>query len=136
MGSLDGAELRAALKNCITGERKTVVTKMPKFSVGSSLELEDALNKMGVTDAFDPDKADFSGLSNTGSYLNLSGVLHKTFITVAEKGTEAVAATRAVITSNSDDQREEVTLDRPFVYVIFDTESFVPVFIGALRDVK
>ena len=135
MGSLDGAELRTALEKCIKiDENKTVATKMPKFSSGSSFELEEVLKKMGITEAFDRDKADFSGFSNTGSYL--SGVLHKTFITVAEKGTEAVAATRAVIASNSDDQPKEVTLDRPFVYMIFDTEDFIPIFIGALRDVK
>ena len=136
MDFLKGEDLRELLKNF---ESATVYAKLPKFESGSDIELSDALKSMGMTDAFDPDLADLSGIGTYDGWgLFVSRVIHKTFISVNEIGTTAGAATAVELVPGSAQPQnpKTVTLDRPFVYMIFDTETFVPVFIGALRDVK
>lgn len=110
--------------------------RLPKFDFGCSFELKDALERMGVTDAF-CEKADFNkmGTSKDG-YIYLSRVIHKTHIALTEKGTKAGAATIAEMKAGSA-MIEEVKLlyfDRPFIYAIVENESGLPVFFGAVTD--
>ena len=88
---------------------------------------------MGMTDAFLLEKADFSGISET-TPLYLGEVIHKTFIEVGEKGTRAGAVTAPTGKGASPQPDLEVVLDRPFVYILFDTTTNIPLFIGALND--
>ena len=87
--------------------------------------------------AFGP-SADFSGLgTSTGGNISITRVLHKTFISVAEQGTRAGAATVVEMNDGCAPEFEEpkyVTLDRPFVYMLIDRETNVPFFIGTLTD--
>ena len=71
---------------------------MPKFKFESGVEdLKDILmNDFKVLDVFDPAKADLSGISTTGN-LFVSSIIHKSFISVDENGTEAAAATGIVM---------------------------------------
>ncbi len=107
-----------------------VTLSMPKFKYESSTSLGDILKKMGMSDAFDPTKADLSGMDGTRS-LFISDVLHKAYVSVDEKGTEAAAAT-AVVVGTTAMPTEVVTLkiDRPFIFLIQDVQSGSILFMG------
>ena len=73
-------------------ERQSVQLALPKFRFRTQADLIDTLAALGLTDLFDPDRADLSAMT-AAEKLYLSGVLHEAFIDVNEKGTEAAAAT-------------------------------------------
>ena len=116
----------------------TVNTAMPKFESEYSIELKDVLSDVGMSDAFNPDEANFSKLGSSPlGNLYISRVLHKAFISVDEKGTKAGAATLIEVgpTSAPFTPSKTVILDRPFVYMIIDCETNVPIFIGTVLDI-
>ncbi|MGN0499395.1 MAG: serpin family protein [Acutalibacteraceae bacterium] len=116
----------------------TVDTKLPKFSLDFELILNDALNGMGIKTAFDADNADFSNMAECANgNIFIGNVLHKTHITVDEQGTKAAAATDVEMkaTGAFADEIKSVELDRPFVYMIIDNSSNLPLFIGAVRNI-
>lgn len=136
LDSLNGSQLHELLQN----PREAVVkSSLPKFETGYSAELSDALKTLGITDAFDPEKADFSrlGSSDEGN-LYISQVRHKTAITVAEEGTKAAAATIVEMMAGAAFRPDLkfVILDRPFVYMVVDCREQVPVFIGTVMDMS
>ena len=88
---------------------------LPKFTTTSRFDLGKALQQLGMTDAFDPDKADFSGLT-AKEKLAISKVIHKAFVQVDEEGTKAAAATAVVIAKPSPPPAS-FTADHPFVFV-------------------
>lgn len=135
---LTGERLVSILENRWTGE---VHVRMPKFGFDYSVSLVDALEAMGMTDAFDPENANFSRLGTVppGYNLRIGDVKHKTRIDVTETGTRAGAATVVEIYPESampPDEVREVVLDRPFVFMIMDMETNVPLFIGALTSAE
>ena len=73
-----------------------MVLTMPKFSFDSSFSLKSALSALGMPIAFDPNKADFSGITGNTD-LHISDVVHKAFVAVDEEGTEAAAATGVMV---------------------------------------
>lgn len=112
---------------------------IPKFKSEYSVELNDTLKNMGMTDAFDPEKADFSGIgtSDRGN-LYIDMVLHKTYIEVDEQGTKAGAATVVGIAEYASLETpvvKTVHLDRPFVYAIIDNETQMPIFLGVSETI-
>lgn len=135
--SLTARELHGALT---TPREITVHAGLPKFETGYDVELSEVLMAMGMTDAFDYRVADFSGMGHTDDETNLciGRVLHKTAITVAEEGTEAGAATIVeMLAEGAAEEPEEsrtVILNRPFLYMIIDTETSQPVFLGTMGD--
>ena len=137
IASLDGESLNALLAN---PQYATIHTSIPKFETEYKVEMSDILKSMGMTEAFDMYNADFEGLgTSTDGNIYISRVLHKTFISVGEKGTKAGAAT---IVENKDGaaaeptEPKEVYLDRPFVYMLVDCENNIPFFIGTMMDVN
>ena len=135
VSSLDGAKLHELLSS---QESTKVITGLPKFETESSITLNEALQAMGIVDGFDQTKADFSllGHSDAGNIF-ISQVLHKTFISVDEKGTKAGAATVVMMAEGAMlEEPKEVILDRPFVYMLIDTEQNIPIFIGTMTDVS
>jgi serpin B len=110
---------------------------MPKFKFDYEIPMNNALKALGIPDAFDRDKADFSqlGVSPLGN-LWIGLVLHKTFISVDELGTKAGAVTSvSIMAPTSMEVGEEpkiVRLDRPFVYAILDNATNLPIFIGTV----
>ena len=137
IASLDGESLNALLAN---PQYATVRTSIPKFETEYKVEMSEILKSMGMTEAFDMYNADFEGLgTSTDGNIYISRVLHKTFISVGEKGTKAGAAT---IVENKDGaaaeptEPKEVYLDRPFVYMLVDCENNIPFFIGTMMDVN
>lgn len=135
--TLTGEHLQALLAQ---PEEVKVYARIPKFEAEYDTELSEVLTAMGMEDAFDDEKADFSGLgtSEKGN-ICISRVLHKTFISVAEQGTKAGASTvveMVMATGAPVEDSRYVTLDRPFVYMILDRETNLPLFIGTLMDVQ
>lgn len=132
---LDKDSLRDLLENKSDEEVKVT---MPKFSVEYSSLLNDSLKQMGIVDAFDEENADFTALgkSEVGN-IYISRVIHKTKIDVDEKGTKAGAVTAVKMETKSImlEEPKEVILNRPFFYMIIDTEQNLPLFMGSLMDV-
>lgn len=135
--SLDGALLRETLTK---PQEIKVYAAMPKFETAFDAELKDVLTGLGMTDAFDSRIANFSRMGSTtdGTNLCIGRVIHKTKITVAEEGTKAAASTlvemRAEGAAEVQEETRTVTLNRPFLYMIVDTEHMTPVFMGTLSD--
>lgn len=113
-----------------------VDVRMPKFTMEYDAELSGTLQAMGITDAFDPDAADFSKMGSADDRIYISRVLHKTCITVNETGTEAAAATAVEIMTKAmrPMRNKSVILDRPFIYMIVDLETNIPIFLGVMNE--
>jgi serpin B len=107
--------------------------RMPKFKYESEFELKDTLSQLGMPEAFDPNYADFSGM-NGNRELYIQEGYHKGFISVDEKGTEAAAATAVVITLSSAETPLNVTIDRPFIYLIRDIKTNAILFMGRVMN--
>lgn len=108
--------------------------RMPKFQFESAFSLSDVLKELGMTNAFDRNKADFSGMTGKKD-LFISEVIHKAFVAVDEEGTEAAAAT-AVIMETTGAAMYDMTLviDHPFIFLIRDLESGQILFIGRVLN--
>lgn len=132
VASLSGDKLMKIFSSAKRGNEVNV--KMPKFRAEYSTQLIDTLKKMGVKDAFDSKTADFSSLiENRDAYI--STVVHKTFIEVDENGTRAAASTLVGADTMSLMEPYSVFLNRPFVYMIVDTETNLPLFIGVQTEI-
>lgn len=110
---------------------------MPKFEFEFSTGLAEPLQALGMTDAFDELRADFSGMmgDDPPGPLYISNVLHKAFIAVDEDGTEAAAATVVIMTEAMAIEPEEpivVRIDRPFIFAIRDTRTGTVLFLGSV----
>ncbi|MBS3808373.1 MAG: serpin family protein [Bacteroidales bacterium] len=108
---------------------------LPKFKFEFSDLLNEPLKKMGMSVAFDQYNADFSGI-NPLVQLYISRVLHKTFIEVDEKGTEAAAVTAveiARLTASGGSAPLTVTFDRPFLFAIREVSTGTIMFLGKLE---
>ena len=137
IASLDGEHLNDLLTNA---KSAFVNTSIPKFETEYDVEMSAVLSGMGMPDAFSGSTADFSKLGHsTAGNIFINRVLHKTFISVDERGTKAGAAT--VVEMNDEcaliiEDPKQVFLDRPFVYMLIDCETNLPFFIGTMMDVE
>jgi serpin B len=104
---------------------------LPQFSFSTDFDLKERLTAMGMSDAFDLDRADFSGMTG-GRDLYIDTVLHKAFVVVDEKGTEAAAATAVGMTESGPDVT--LTINRPFIFIIRDLPSGQILFIGRVLN--
>ena len=113
--------------------RHKVSVFLPRFQMTSQFGLKDALVAMGMRLPFEPGRADFSGMS-TADELFLSAVVHKAYVEVSEEGTEAAAATGAVVgvTSLPFGELTPPTFraDHPFAFAVRDNASGSLLFLG------
>jgi serpin B len=112
---------------------------LPKYTFTFERSCADTLKAMGIENAFDAGRADFSGMAGKPGDLVLSAVLHKAFIEVAEEGTEAAAATAGVMALTAFMPPNPPTLfraDHPFVFLIRERESGCILFMGAVAQPK
>jgi len=110
-----------------------VTLTMPRFEFDSEFSLKDTLAGMGMPIAFSGD-ADFSGMTGNQE-LSISDVVHKAFVAVDEAGTEAAAATSVIIKLTAvPEPPVEVTIDRPFIFLIRDIETGAILFIGRVMN--
>jgi serpin B len=107
----------------------TIVLTMPKFEFGSKVpNMKEILEKkFAVMDVFDSQSADLSGI-NGGRDLFVSSIIHQSFISVDEKRTEAAAATSVKVAYRMGPLR--VTIDHPFLFLIYDHKNKVVLFLG------
>ena len=114
-------------------QREQIALTMPKFEFDSSFGLVKTLAEMGMPIAFTTG-ADFSGM--TGNHdLYIGDVIHKAFVSVDESGTEAAAATAVVMEMTAMPQPPlEVSIDRPFFFLIRDIETGTALFVGRVLD--
>ena len=122
------------ISDIISGLQPTeVALTMPKFEFDSEFSLKDTFTEMGMPIAFSS-SADFSGMTGNRE-LFISDVVHKAFVAVDEAGTEAAAATAVIMKLTAvPEPPVEVTLDRPFIFLIRDIETGTILFIGRLVD--
>lgn len=114
-----------------------VMVSMPKFQVEYDVELSNVLKEIGMTDAFNAELADFSGIGHSAmGKIFISRVLHKTFMSVDAQGTRAGAATivEAPAAGAFEPDFYVIDLNRPFIYMLIDTETNLPLFVGAMTD--
>ncbi len=133
--SLTPEYIESALNNV---QNKGGYAVLPKFSYEYELSMNGVLKSLGMPTAFDAYKADFTDMAtSTRGNIYIGDVLHKTFIQVDELGTKAGAVTKVEMWDECAPMYAwELTLDRPFVYMIIDCESNLPIFIGTLTDIK
>ncbi|HNQ67207.1 MAG TPA: serpin family protein [Bacteroidales bacterium] len=112
-----------------------ILLTMPKFQFEFENDLIPMLSELGMTDLFNPNMADLSGINGTGG-LFVSKVKHKTYIDVTEKGTEAAAVTAVEVslTSGVPDGPVYFTCDRPFVFIIRERSTEVILFTGVVKN--
>lgn len=119
-------------------QKVRVYAALPKYEGGNEVELSQALSALGIVDAFSPEQADFTPLARSDrGNLFISRVLHRTYIAVDERGTKAGAATAVEIWPGSapiEAEPKTVRLDRPFVYLILDRKTNLPIFLGTMMD--
>ena len=130
VAGLDAAALLQAMQNASNGSASVT---MPKFSYDYKLEMSQCLKQLGMPTAFEV-YADFSGIC-TPIELRISEVLHQTHIEVGERGTRSGAATIVQLEgSGAMEDVRSICLDRPFLYMIVDNATNLPLLIGTVTD--
>jgi serpin B len=115
-------------------QQREVDVYFPKFKiVWGAFVLNGTLAALGMRDAFDGEKADFSGINGTGG-LFISDVFHKAFIEVNEEGTEAAAATAVGISAAIHVEPPIFRADHPFIFIIKDNRSGSILFMGRVMN--
>lgn len=111
-------------------ENRYVDLSIPKFKIEFSTSLNDIMQKMGVVSAFSEKNADFSNMfEEKGMFI--SDTIHKTYISVDEKGTEAAAVTGIGMGGSSmPPEPIEVKFNKPFTFVIRDNSNGEILFMG------
>jgi serpin B len=111
-----------------------VAVSLPKFKLTCDFILNDQFIALGMPDAFDNSKADFSGMTGKKD-LYISRVIHKAFVDVNEEGTEAAAATAVVMGLKGMPMPPPVfRADHPFIFMIRDMRSGSILFMGRVMD--
>jgi len=117
-------------------EGRLVDVQLPKFKFTTATDLTGVLPRMGMKDAFDPTKADFSGMTKAEK-LFIGAVLHKAFVAVDEEGTEAAAATVIMMKGTAAPRPETPVLfkaDHPFLFVIRHRRTGAILFMGRVNE--
>ena len=112
-----------------------VKLQLPRIKTSYEQKLNDSLINLGMADAFDEMKADFSKMTDKQE-LYISIVRHQATLDVDEKGTEATAAT-AVVMSQKDmppSPQYNMIVNRPFFVIINDNETGAILFMGLIKD--
>ena len=105
---------------------------LPKFKFSYEKSLKDQLISFGMSDAFDPELSDLSGISDIDLYVDF--VKQNTFIEVNEEGTEAAAVTTIGLNTTSVGDSKEFVVNKPFVFAIRERTTNTLLFIGKVVD--
>ena len=112
---------------------------LPRFKFEHHLELVPILSKLGMSDAFDTERAQFDGMALPPPPIYISRAIHRAVVEVNEEGTEAAAVTAIVYAMASarsfrPPRMFQMIVDRPFFFVIRDDHSNMILFMGAVTD--
>jgi len=118
-----------------------VALQLPKFRrEGQTFSVKEALQAMGMKEAFDVEKANLKGMAEVArKNLFIDNVLHQAFVDVSEKGTEAAAATAVIVGAETMSVRPPTTIipfivDRPFLFGIRDRATGALIFLGRITE--
>lgn len=131
---VNNLDYRKLIKLLESAENVNVKASIPSFVTYKTVDISKTLVNIGLSSIFKSD-ADFSGMLKEGMATKLWKMYHTSKITVGKKSSEGV------ITSNVSNNKKkdvsydkEVVLDRPFLYMIFDSEESIPIFIGTMNN--
>ena len=129
------AETLAGLNE--TKSMESIEIGLPRFSYDFGRDLIPYLKTMGLTAPFGS-AADFSAMTGDPEEISIGYVIHRTHIDVDSEGTRAAAVTAVVPTKAAamPAPSRKVFLDRPFVYMLWDTKAGIPLFIGTVSSLK
>lgn len=129
-GALAGAGLTRLLGDLTP---RAVALSLPRWKFRTHADLGEHLGALGMPTAF-THRADFTGMTDEGK-IYIQAALQEAFIAVDEEGTEAAAATAMMAgTTMAPPPPLRVTVDRPFIFVIHDVETAIPLFMGRVDD--
>ena len=142
VAGLEWETLLSMLRDPYAGEGIWCRYQLPKFEIAynDGGRLDDVLQSLGMTDAYSLAKADFSGMGEMASdkdNIHIGSVMHKTAMSVDENGTRAAAVT-AIYAPGAPQPIEirNIIFDRPFVCMIIERDTGIPLFMGTVMDVQ
>lgn len=130
LNRLDAQSIKTILQEMTP---RQVDLKLPRFKVENKFKLNDPLISMGMPQAFNSESANFSGISDIKLYI--SEVIHKTYITVDEEGTEAAAVTSIGFEYTSIPQYIDFNVNKPFLFLIREKSTGIILFMGKVGNV-
>ena len=134
--SLTHEKLQEAFKFVSQSQPQKVEVSLPRFKLTQQFLLNEILAGMGVTDMFNEFKADFSGITpGPEKPVYVSHVIHKAFVEVDEKGTEAAAATGVAMLARKSAMKIPIPIfcvDHPFLFMICHKKSNAILFMGCM----
>ena len=120
------------LAQATSGEEYQVKLAMPGFRTDTPTDLEAPLRDLGLGVLFE--RPDLSGIAGAPGALFVSGAVHQARIAVDHHGIEAAAATAVGVAMSAPGRSVELQIDRPFFYLIHDTATTTPLFLGRMTD--
>ena len=129
--TISSSDLNRMLKELYEFPPSKLDVQMPKFKVNTKLDLKGLLFKMGMREVFNPRTADLSGITGYRGMF-VSNAIHKAYVNVDEKGTEAAAATGITIELTS--LPFQFLVNRPFIFMIRHVETNTILFMGRVMD--
>ncbi|XP_049738463.1 serpin B6 [Elephas maximus indicus] len=114
-------------------DEEEVEVFLPRFKLEEKYDMKDVLHSLGMADAFVQGRADFSGMSSRKD-LCLSKVVHRSFVEVNEEGTEAAAATAAIMMLRCARVTPRFCADHPFLFFIQHTKTNGILFCGRVSS--
>ncbi len=129
----------AELNSIINSDKLSSVytnLSMPKFKIEFETSLNNILMNLGITDAFSQEKADFKNMFDMGNMF-ITEAIHKTYISVDEKGTEAAAVTAIGMAGSAlPPEPIDIKFNKPFYFIIRDNNSAETLFMGRYAYAK
>lgn len=113
---------------------QSVAVVLPRFKIGSGLRLEETLQALGLTEAFDSARADFTGLGGALHELYLGAVVHQAWVEVNEEGSEAAAASATRLVLGPPPRGPVFRADHPFLFLIRDQRTGSLLFLGRVAN--
>ncbi|MCU4926198.1 serpin family protein [Halobacteria archaeon AArc-dxtr1] len=131
---LDADQLGTFTESLSEGEGQIV---LPRFEFDVAFSLNGVLADLGMPGAFEPDEANFDGMTDGDNNLFVGEVVHEAYVAVDEEGTEAAAATGVEMVEDSGPALAfDMIVDRPFLFLIRDRETGAVLFLGRVVDPK